>query len=279
MNFLPSGAGYSLPSDEPTAGEHLRFELGWPEVRRGLGMILRGCFILIGATMFLGLMIGIVITMSPKEREKIPWQVRDIGFFLGLGAFGLVTLYCYGCVLVGHWRCLLNAPERRGARWLMFACITCLLAGPALGIAASLTGVDQSPQFERGFNGFKAVKYSYEGAIMQLASGVVQVLASLLFILFLRAVAHCFEDKARVFLLDIYLVFTIVLLIMTLGIVVAAGNPLALLGYSLLLALGWLANFAGYIVAVASIRACITAGLERHTIKLDWEEEPISFRS
>jgi hypothetical protein len=262
MNFVAYDVDdYAEPSHELIAAGHLRFELGWTEVRRGLGLILRGYFLLIGAAVVLGIAIGVALSLSPQQRAKIPWQIREIALWLGLGLFGIVAIYCYGCIVVGHWRCLMNAPERRGARWLMFGCLTCILAGPGLNLASNLTGVEKQPKLERGINGLKEIKMSKEAAIMQVGSAVVQVLGSVLFILFLRAVANCFEDRARVVLVDLYLVFSVVLLIATLYMAFKAGDFEALFRYALVLGLGWLANFAAYLIVVIVVRSGISRGL------------------
>src|SRR5262249_39010631 len=213
MNFVSYDIEYSAADDKQTAREHLQFELGWTEVRRGLGLILRGYFLIIGGAILLGLAVAAVLMLDPKDRAKIPWQVREVGPFLGLALFGIICLYSYGCIIVGHWRCLMNVPERCGARWLMFGCLTCILAGPALNFAAGFTGVQTQPKIERGLDGIKDVKYTTEGLVMQIGSVGVAILGNVLFILFLRAVARCFEDETRVLIVNLYLVFTALLLI------------------------------------------------------------------
>src|SRR5262249_43455940 len=159
--------------------------------------------ILIGAAILVAALFVVLFGRSPSERAKLPWQVRDIGLFLGGTLFGLAALYSYGCIILGHWRCLMNAPERRGAKWLMFSCLTCILAGPMLNFAAGLTGVQQQPKIERGVEGIRDFKYTRDGALMQLGSAGISALGNVLFILFLRAVARCFEDRIRVFLVDL----------------------------------------------------------------------------
>jgi hypothetical protein len=254
---------YYEPSSESIVKGHLRFELGWTEVRRGLGLMLRGYFTLIGASVILGVVVGVLVSMSPQERAKIPWQIRETGFFLGLGLFGLLCTYCYGCVVVGTWRCLLNAPERRGARWLMFGCITCILAGPALNLASGITGVENKPKLEKGLDGIREFKMSKEGAIMQLGSGALQVLGGVLFILFLRAVVGCFDDRFKVFLLDLYLILSLALVAGTVWIFLQARDLETLFQRAAIIGLGWVLNFAGYLAAIMITRGSITRGLAK----------------
>ena len=250
-------------SDESIAKGHLRFELGWTEVRGGLGLILRGYILLIVAAVMLVTLAVVFLTLSPQQKAKIPWQLREVGLWMGLGLFGLLSLYCYGCVLVGHWRCLMNVPERRGARWLMFGCLTCILAGPALNFASNLTGVEKGVKWERGIAGVKELRMTKEGTIMAVGSAGVQALGGILFILFLRAVAGCFEDRSRITLVNVYLVLSIVLIVGTVFLTVTARDFEGLLKRALLLAAAMLENFLGYLFVIGMVRGGITRGLAR----------------
>jgi hypothetical protein len=272
MNFVSYDIDYGPTDDQKTAREHLQFELGWTEVRRGLGLILRGYFLIIGGAILLGVAIAVLLMIEVKERNKIPWQVREVGPFLGLALFGILCLYAYGCIVVGHWRCLMNVPERCGARWLMFGCLTCILAGPALNFAAGFTGVQTQPKIERGLDGIKDVKYSTEGAVMQIGSIGVAILGNVLFILFLRAIARCFEDSGRVILVNLYLLFTGLLLAGSIYLPFAKVNPALFLPYVLALGMGWVLNFFGYLAVVFIIRWGITSGLTR----LGWRADPFA---
>jgi len=254
---------YYQPSPESVVKGHLRFELGWTEVRSGLGLVLRGYILLMLCTVILVVTAVVLIGMGPRERAKIPWQVRDVGFFLGLGLFGLLCIYCYGCVLVGHWRCLMNAPERRGARWLIFGCLTCTLAGPALGVAANLTGVENKVKLERGLDGVKEIKMSKEGAIMQLGSAGVQTLGSVLFVLFLRAVANCFGDRWRVVVLDMYLALWIILTVGSFYLGFRTRDIEDLLKYAPLLGLAFVVTYIAYVTVIIIVRRGITKGLAK----------------
>jgi len=254
---------FAQATDESVVKGHLRFELGWTEVRQGLGLVLRGYIVLILTAVALGVLAAVFLSLSPLEKKKIPWQLRDIGPWLALAALGLVSLYCYGCVIVGHWRCLMNVPERRGARWLMFGCLTCVLAGPALNFASNLTGVEKGAKWERGLDGIKELRMSKEGAIMAVGSAAVQGLGGILFILFLRAVARCFEDRARVTLVDVYLVFSIIVLVGTVYLGLTARDFDALVKRALLIGAGMLVNFLGYLIVIGVVRGGITSGLAR----------------
>ena len=254
---------YYQPSPESVVKGHLRFELGWTEVRRGLGLVLRGYILLIICTVLLGVAIGVLLTMSPRDRAKIPWQVRDVGLYLGLGLYGLLCIYCYGCVLVGHWRCLMNAPERRGARWLMFGCLTCTLAGPALGLAANLTGVENKFKLEKGLDGVREIKMSKEAAIMQLGSAGVQTLGSVLFVLFLRAVASCFGDRLRVLVIDLYLALWLVLTAASIHFGMHVRDLDDIVKFAPVIVLALAVSFVYYLAVIIIVRIGITKGLAK----------------
>jgi hypothetical protein len=269
MNFVSYEAEYGADSELPGPENHLRFELGWSDVSKGLGLILRGYFVIIFTILVVSAGIMVLVMMSAQDRAKIPWQVREAGFFLGLVAVALIGLYSYGCIVIGHWRCLMNAPERCGAKWLMFACLTCILAGPALNVAAGVTGVRQQPKFQRGIQGISDIQYSSEGAILQVGSIGIQVLGNVLFLLFLRAIARCFEDRGRVLLVDLYLGLMAVLIATTIGLVFIASNPNLLFKFAVLLGVGWVGSFLAYLAIIFIIRAGISTGLSRLASPLD----------
>jgi hypothetical protein len=265
---------YYQPSAESIVKGHLRFELGWTEVRRALGLVLRGYILLIIATVLTAVAFIYFLGMDAKEKARIPWQIRDIGFFLGLGLFGLLCVYCYGCVIVGHWRCLMNAPERRGARWLMFGCLTCTLSGPALSLASGLTGVDNKPKIAKGVDGIREFKMSKEGQIMQVGSAGIQLLGSALFILFLRSVAKCFEFRFRVLALDLYLICSLMLGVATGYMVNHARDIDALIKLAPIVGLGWAANLFFFLIVIIIVRRGIAEGLAKLTPVLQ-EKNPV----
>ncbi|HMF11717.1 MAG TPA: hypothetical protein VKE94_05405, partial [Gemmataceae bacterium] len=83
------------------------------------------------------------------------------------------------------------------------------------------------------------------------------------FILFLRAVARCFEDRARVTLVDVYLVFSIIVLVGTVYLGLTARDFDALVKRALLIGAGMLVNFLGYLIVIGVVRGGITSGLAR----------------
>ena len=105
-----------------------------------------------------------------------------------------------------------------------------------------------------------------EGAIMGVASAGVQVLGGILFILFLRAVAGCFEDRSRVLLVDLYLVFSVIVIVGTVYLLLDVDDFESLIKHLMVLGMAWLANFVGYLTIIAIVRGAITRGLVRLAI-------------
>src|SRR5215470_5520446 len=106
----------------------------------------------------------------------------------------------------GQWRCLHGSSERHGARWLMFFCLTALLAGPVINGASMWGGVQRYPELRRGFAGLNQLQFTVAGRHMQLASVSAFALYSIVFMLFLRAVARCHGSSGHVVLVNIALV-------------------------------------------------------------------------
>jgi hypothetical protein len=186
-----------------------------------------------------------------------------------LALTSLISMTGYGFIVAGKWRCLMNAPERRGSRWLIFACITCLLMGPALNVAAGLMGLKRAPDIRRGPDGIMRAQFTEFGTGMIIAGAVVGLSSYALFILFLRAVAQCFDDKARTDFITTFLVLATLMAGATLYVVIKAQHLLARppIVYGLLG--GWAILFLGYLSLIVSIRNCIGRGMGELRSPLD----------
>jgi hypothetical protein len=146
----------------------------------------------------------------------------------------------------------------------MFACMPGLLMGPALNVAAGATGLDKGPDYRRGPAGFVRVQFSPTARKMQTASGVLGFSSFVFFILFLRAVARCFEDRAREAHVTLYLLVSSVLIAATLYVAMAdpkllVTQPQIVLG----LGVGWVVAFVWYLCLVGVMRSCIAQGMSR----------------
>ena len=104
--------------------------------------------------------------------------------------------------------------------------------------------------------------------ILNLASGAIGLLSGVLFLLFLRAVARCFEDEARVRLVEMYLGFS--LLLGGGSFFLLLSQPKLTMNGSFLLALAgaWLLEFILFLVVILAVRGTIVRGLQNQPAPL-----------
>lgn len=261
-----------------STNDHLRRELGWSEVRSGLGRILFGYLIIIGGSMLAGGLIAVaVIHMIKTVGAARPGQGPknlDLGFlwifYLGLGAMCLITLFGYASILIGHWRCLINVPERKGARWLLFASITCLLMGPALNFVAGFS-MEKGVEFRKGPGGFAELRFTAFAQKLQIAGAVTGMGSLVCFMLFLRATALCFDDYSRAAHVVAYLIYLVLLFLGSLYVGFGSLPPTRLIPAIVGLSVGSVISFIWYMCIIASIRNCIAEGLKQVKSPLEFD--------
>lgn len=190
------------PEFSPETTVMLDMELTWPDVASGLGRILMGHLVSIfGPLLGMALIFGAVLQGDAvKKFEKAPAE-HLIALILGMLIMGGSSLAGYIMILSGYFRCLLNAPDRHGARWLMFACMTCMVIGPVLGfVSGSINNREQMKMLSKQKEITREVALQLLNSpmgYMQVASTVVSLASIVTFVLFLRAIARCFEDEDR----------------------------------------------------------------------------------
>jgi hypothetical protein len=254
------------PDDPGFVDVHqLRLEAGWFDVAKALTRVFLGHLVIVGGTI-IGIGIVVLVALSLAESARKSTKTVNIAFEFacwgGLGFAFLSVLYGYGMIFVGQWRCLKNAPERCGAKWLMLACITCLLMGPALNTMCSLGGVQEAPQFRKGPGEFKLPQFSPSVRNMQIAGTGIGMLSQLLFLWFLRSVARCFGDEGRMLHVTVFVIVQALLF----GAVIYVGffelellfEPTVLIG----LGIGGTIAFFWYLYLLVSVRRCIIEGME-----------------
>jgi hypothetical protein len=251
----------NIPPQSPEAD--VRGEYGWLDVKSGLAKILQGYAVLIGGLSFCAFLVAASTVQLIKAGDgKLPLGALWF-FYLGLGLTTLLGPLGYGMIAMGKFRCLMNAPERFHCRWLMFACMACLLMGPALNVTASFTGLSKAPELKRGPEGFRNVEFTKLGGAMQAVSGVIGLGSLVLFVLFLRAVARCFEDELQVALANLYLGITAFVAAGTLSLGFGAWHVLIKPPVLIGLATIWFLLFLGYLYLIMTTRGCIARGLAK----------------
>jgi hypothetical protein len=275
-----STASYFTDDTDVQVRAEAQAEYGWKEVSKGLYGILLAHGLMIGSLAFaVAAIVCMALEMegaTPAEKEAGPSMI----LMLLVGVAGIVVLCSYGMVIRSMWRCLMHAPERNHARWLMFASILCILMGPALNFCAGFFGggdpVQQvredevreaSGKFGRMGGYTKALSVTRTDGCLRLAGSAIGLLSTLFFGMFLRATALSFEQPLRARLAEGYLLFTLVLAGVSFTLF---QNPLQVLASpELLLALvaGALVSFLWYLLLVACVAVGITTGLHEWNLR------------
>ena len=256
----------------------VRAELGWPEVRRGLNRILLAHLVLIGCLAALVMLIVYLVAQPlPKHPDK-EVSVAEVVAILGLAGLGFAMLYYVYLTVRGHWNCLMNAPERYAAKWFIFAAILFRVVSPTFGFAAGFLSIgtppptagrsskppDSTAAYVRDLQDYpERMSEDETSGYLMVASGLVSLASDVAFILFLRAVARCFEDDLRVRLADVYIFFVVALFLV--GVVVQFAAPDLRSDPRYFLALGGAYGlaFLWYLGLLVSTSTCIAAALAR----------------
>jgi hypothetical protein len=282
------------PDDESASSP---MELGWPEVRTGLHSILLGYLVTIFSVALM--VLGIWYIASLALEGRIADAVIDAGMLIifGAGLMFLLGLLSLLLVITGKVRCLINVPERAGAKWMMFCSILCFLVSPALNIAAHFIPSKVSPQEVEAL--MRKHSDLFEGKVGLLAAGprngksdsamemineirdlvvslafldskayitlggmLAGVLHTVFFVLFLRAIAQCFDDTPRRVFAELYMLFSLALLAACVFLFFHPPDRLEVLGLMvLILAAGWLLNLFWYLGLIVSASMGIARGL------------------
>jgi hypothetical protein len=255
-------------AENPNAPNNpLRIEYGWREVSGALTKILLGYFILVVGCIAGGCVF--VVALRGRELEILPRGVSknttELLMILGGLLLGLSSLISYGMVMVGKWRCLMSAPERRAAKWLMFTCILCMLVGPVMHAMFSVGGggADNFRALKKGQDGVEDIKFEATGAVLQLVGLAISLSSTVLFVLFLRAVGSCFNNKFLVNSIHLYLLYLALLIGGTVKVALTGPKILLKPDVVMALSLGWVGFAVGYLVIIIATRICILNGLSR----------------
>lgn len=265
---------HSAASSLPTADEldPLRVETGWNDVRTGLHRILIGHIALVALPVLGAILLGLAIArggslirfVTSDTSSKINYET-ELLFIGSLVAFLATFLVSYPLILTGQWRCLMYAPERCNARWLMFVCMITVVAGPSLAILSGLFGTGRSnEEVIKMMNAAIAEANPWKSPtiVYDLASTGLSLASVISFALFLRSVASCFNHGVLAGAVDLYIVVLIGLTALGLLALLGSGIPIPIRGLMLLgWVLGMIVSFVWYLVLVVWASSCIAAGL------------------
>jgi hypothetical protein len=257
---------YLTRSEVPTdPNDPLLSEFGWPEVGKGLTRILMGYVVaFLGTAAGVGVFVLAIYGHEAGLYAKGNKNTMELITTAGLLVIGVSSLASFSLVLAGKWRCLMNAPERNAARWLIFACMLCMVIGPFMNILTSLgsDGANNYKQFQHYKEGVH-LKFDSVGGVLQLLGTILSIVSTMLFVLFLRAITCCFRSRFLTSIIHLYLLFSALLIGVSAQMLFAMPQTLTRPEVILGLLAGWLAWTAGYVFLVFSTRICIASGSAR----------------
>lgn len=260
-----------------TTSEPLDPRIGLPDLRKGLHTMLLGYFVSIGAVLAAAAIVGFFIVQSNggasrKLMEEASTVLFALVILLPLAGIASLTL-----IVRGKWLCLLSAPERFHAKWMMFLSILCILAGPLLNAGVFLVGDDQPKSKNRRGNSASLLRLQKEleeykegmpeldtRSYVKLAGQGIGLLSGVFFVLFLRAVALCWGTPVLARFTEVYLLFIVVLVTC---VVVLLRNPALLRTRPQMLlglAAGWLLAGLWYFGLLWGTSISVRNGMERH---------------
>jgi hypothetical protein len=253
-----STAKYVHDDDAP---RQAALETGWQQISKGLSLVVRGYLVLV-----IGGALGAVLVWladgggPPLPGLEVSRADSDSLLLLGVLTLGVTALLSYGLVLVGQWRCLMYAPQRQSAKELMYVCINVVLLASLLNlVGACADGNGAYAALKHAWDETEELDLHSPGVLLQFGGAGLGLFASLVFSQFLRNVAGCFNDRARMRNVDLNLAFVGLLLGGSAGTLFLVHRLKAeLLPW---LAGGWLVCLAWHLLLVLGVRHCVEEGL------------------
>jgi hypothetical protein len=245
-------------------------EAAWLEVTKALLSVIAG-YVLSFLNLF-GAIALIWIVTGGFRKSVVKITGDDFTWLLAGGAVLFFTsLYSAYLLLRGKWRCVISAPERHGAKWLMFASMICVCAGPALNFAAGFAAAPAATEeavdaYGRPDASKAAVLYAAQlrslnaATVIRLAGSVIGVAGPIFFVLFLRAVHGCLGSFLGARFTELYLLFIVLLFAGSLSLLLDSNVRLQadlLIG----LALGWVVATVWYFLLIVGTVFAISAHL------------------
>jgi hypothetical protein len=244
----------------------LNSDTGWRAIGKGLGLVALGYAALFGG----GVLGALLVYWAASGRPVIGRYALDDEEQAALRLLGVVVLGSGAvlgpaAVLLGQWRCLMYAPQGGSAKELIYVCFTCVLVASALtATGVYLDGDRVYAALCDGPGGWRQLD-PYRPGLLLLAGGTALGLVGVLvFTQFLRGLAGCFHDRARVLGVDLNVGLGALLLGGSVGATGVAYRLAPEVDLVPWLAAGWLACLAWHVCVVRSVRRCVEDNLRRH---------------
>ena len=246
----------------------LNSDSGWRSIGQGLGVVAFGyAALLVGGALGALLLYGAASGRPVLGCYALDAAGQEDLQLLGVVVLGSGAALGFGAVLLGQWLCLMYAPQGGGAKESIYVCFTCVLVASAL-IAAGvyLDGDRAYAALGDGQGGWRQLDLHRAGLLLLAAGTALGLVGVLVFTLFLRGLAACFRDRARVLGVDLNVWAVGLLLGGSVGATGVAYRLAPEVDLAPWLAGGWLACFAWHVCVVLSVRRCVRDNLRRHDL-------------
>jgi hypothetical protein len=261
---MPTLSTAKYLTDTADAAWRFNTETGWQAVATGLNLVVRGYVVLLAGSAVAALLLGLPGGFAIPLPFNTVAEHRDTMLLVGVATLALTAVLSYGLVLAGQWHCLMYAPQTQSAKELMYVSLNCVLVGAGMNVAGVwLGGGELLGALREGTGGLQRLDFTSAGVVLQIGSGLVGLIGSLVFSQFLRNVAGCFGDQARVRGVDLNLAFVGLLVGGAVGVVLCVGQAARAAELVPPLAAGALACFAWHLGLVNGVRRCVVLGLLR----------------
>jgi hypothetical protein len=236
-------------------------ETGWQGISKGLALVARGYLVLVIGGVLGLVLVGLAAPGGlPLPGLKFARAVSDDLPLLGVLTLGVTALLSYGLVLAGQWHCLMYAPPRQSAKEQMYVCINAVLIACLLNVAGVWADGDRAyAALQHGWDETEQLDMHSPCVLAQLGAAGLGLFASLVFSQFLRNLAGCFNDRARMRSIDLNLVFVGLLLGGSVGTELFVQRLKA--EWLPWLAGGWLLCLVWHLLLVRGVRRCVEEGL------------------
>lgn len=247
----------------------LRFELGWKDVASGLVKIAMGYGLLMGCiALAVGLVAAIVSSEMVLQNAPPSRGGNDLTMVwvtqIGGAAVSLGTLFACIWILTGKVRCAMHAPERAGARWLIFLCMIGVVSGPVVSVALNASYVARAYDNPQRFMKDTAEKQrEMRVDLADLIGPTISFVTTVLFVLFIRSIGSCFNHSLTVAFADTYLALSAMLIGISIYLMfdtsLIRGAPVIALG----IAGAWFFSLFGYLFLMLFARVMILSELRK----------------
>jgi hypothetical protein len=255
------------PSLEKPSGS---VDAAWIEMSKGLLTVIAG-YVLSFVNVAAG--IALIWLVTGGYRKSVVRVTGDDYTLLlaGGGVLFFTSLFSAYLLLRGKWRCVMCAPEHHGAKWLMFASMICVCAGPAMNFASGFVAAPEAMQaagdtHDRSDASRVAALYVERlrelntAAFMRLTGSVIGVLGPIFFVLFLRAVHGCLGSFMGARFTEMYLLFLVLLFAGSLCLLLDSRVRIQA-DLLIALAIGWVVATVWYFLLILGAVVGITAHL------------------